>query len=258
MVHYKTVEEIELIRNSSLLVSKTLGMLAGMIKPGVKTIALDKAAEEFIRDHHGVPAFKGFKGYKHTLCVSVNAQVVHGIPGERELMEGEIVSVDCGVKMEGFFGDSAFTFGVGEISPDYERLLRVTRECLDKGISQAVAGQRIGDIGAAVQSHAELNGYSCVKELVGHGIGKELHEKPEVPNFGKRGSGMKMEEGLVIAIEPMINLGKHQVIQEEDGWTITTRDGYPSAHFEHTVVVKKGKPEILTTFSPIEEALILN
>jgi len=255
MIYYKTREEIELIRNSSLLVSKTLAELARMIRPGVTTLELDKVAEEFIVSHGGKPAFKGYQDYPCTLCVSVDAQVVHGIPSKRELKEGEIVSVDCGVVMNGFFGDSAYTFGVGEVKPELKKLMSVTRECLERGVAKAVAGMRMGDISEAVQEHAEKNGYSCVRELVGHGIGRELHEKPEVPNYGKRGTGLKLQEGLVIAIEPMINMGKNAVIQEEDGWTIRTRDRMPSAHYEHTVAVMKGKPEMLTTFRFIEETV---
>ncbi len=255
MIYYKTREEVELIRESSLLVSKTLAEVAKVIRPGISTLALDKIAEEFIRDHGAVPAFKGYKGFPGTLCVSVNAQVVHGIPSNKELKEGDIASVDCGVKMNEFYGDSAFTFPVGEVAPNVLKLMKVTRESLLKGIEKAVAGMRMGDLSSAVQEHAELNGFSCVKELVGHGIGRSLHEKPEVPNYGRKGYGIKLQEGLVIAIEPMVNMGKSAVVQEEDGWTITTRDKMPSAHYEHTVVVMKDKAEILTSFKYIDEVL---
>jgi methionyl aminopeptidase len=255
MIYYKTHEEIELIRESSLLVSKTLAEVAKIIRPGITTEALDKRAEEFIRDHGALPAFKGYKGFRHTLCISTDHQVVHGIPSDRVIRDGEVVSVDCGVKMNGFFGDSAFTFPVGNVSADKLNLLKVTRESLERGVAKAVAGMRMGDISAAVQEHAEQHGYSCVRELVGHGIGRDLHEKPEVPNYGKRGSGMKLQEGLVIAIEPMINMGKSAVVQEDDGWTVSTRDGKASAHFEHTVAVQKGKVDILTTFRFIEEVV---
>lgn len=258
MIYYKTSEEIELIRKSSLLVSKTLAEVARIIRPGITTIEIDAVAEEFIRSHGGIPAFKGYDKYPNTLCISVDYHVVHGIPNKRELKEGEIVSVDCGVLMNGFYGDSAYTFAVGEIKPEIQKLLKVTRESLDKGIEKAVVGMRIGDIGSAVQEHAESNGFSCVRELVGHGIGRGLHEKPEVPNYGKRGSGLKLQEGLVIAIEPMINMGKSAVIQENDGWTIATKDKMPSAHFEHTVAVMKGKADLLTTFSYIEDEVLIN
>jgi len=255
MLYYKTNEEIELIRISSLLVSKTLAEVAKSIKPGITTLALDKIAEEFIRDNGGEPAFKGYKGFPASLCISQNEMVVHGIPGNYELKDGDIVSVDCGVKKDGWFGDSAYTFAVGEVKPAVLNLLKVTKESLAKGVAHAITGRRMGDIGEAVQEHAEKNGYSVVRELVGHGIGKSLHESPEVPNYGRKGSGMKLQEGLVIAIEPMINLGKKGVRQEADGWTITTTDRMPSAHFEHTVAVKAGKPDILSTFEYIEEVL---
>ena len=253
MIYYKTDGEIELIRESSLLVSKTLAEIAKIIRPGISTLDLDKRAEEFIRDNGGVPAFKGYKGFPNSLCISTDHQVVHGIPSLKEISEGEIVSVDCGVLKNGFFGDSAFTFPIGEVKQEVGKLLKVTREALLKGVEKAVAGLRLGDISSAVQEHAEKNGFSCVRELVGHGIGKDLHEKPEVPNYGRRGSGLKLQEGLVIAIEPMINMGKYAVLQEKDGWTISTKDRLPSAHFEHTVAVKKGRPDILTTFNYIDE-----
>jgi methionyl aminopeptidase len=255
MIHYKTKEEIELIRESSLLVGKTIAAVAREVKPGVTTLALDKVAETFILDHGGKPAFKGYRGFSGTLCVSVNAQVVHGIPGKYELREGDIISVDCGVLKNGYFGDSAFTIPVGEVKPEVLKLLQVTRESLYKGIEKVVVGNRLGDVSSAIQEHAERNGYSVVRELVGHGIGKNLHEEPEVPNYGRRGAGPKLSDGLVIAIEPMINMGRKEVKQERDGWTITTADGLPSAHFEHTVAIVNGKAEILSSFEAIEEAL---
>jgi methionyl aminopeptidase len=254
-IYYKSVEEIELIRESSLLVSKTLAEVAKAIQPGVKTIDLDKLAESFIRDHSGVPAFLNYNGFPYSLCISLNDQVVHGFPGSHELVPGDIISVDCGVVLNKYYGDSAYTFGVGEISAEADKLMTVTKECLDLGVAKAVVGMRIGDIGYAVQEHAEKNGFGVVKELVGHGVGLKLHEKPEVPNYGKRGAGIKLEEGMVIAIEPMINAGKAGVKFWKDGWTVSTVDGKPSAHFEHTVAVKKGEADILSTFSYIEEVL---
>ncbi|MBI3509072.1 MAG: type I methionyl aminopeptidase [Bacteroidetes bacterium] len=255
MIKYKSHEEIELIRRSSLLVGKTLATVAREIIPGKTTAAIDKLAEEFIMDNDGKPAFKGYRGFPGTLCISVNAQVVHGIPGKYELKDGDIVSVDCGVLMNGYYGDSAFTFPVGDVKPSVLKLLRVTKECLLLGIERASIGGRIGDISETVQLNAEKNGFSVVRELVGHGVGKHLHEEPEVPNYGKRGSGPKLAEGLVIAIEPMINMGKRNVRQESDGWTITTADGMPSAHYEHTIAVTKGKADILSSFEEIENVL---
>jgi methionyl aminopeptidase len=255
MIYYKTEQEIELIRESSLLVAKTHAEVAKLIQPGVTTLELDKVAEEFIRDNGGIPAFKGYSGFPNTLCVSPNEQVVHGIPNNEPLESATILSLDCGVKKNGFFGDSAFTYEVGEIAQDVKDLLRVTRESLYKGIEAAVAGNRIGDIGFAVQLQAERHGYGVVRELVGHGVGENLHESPEVPNYGKRGRGVKLQEGLVIAIEPMINMGVKEIIQLNDGWTIKTADLKPSAHFEHTIVVRKGKAEILSSFDFIDEVL---
>lgn len=255
---YKTKEEIELIRESSLLVGKTLAEVAKVIKPGVTTLFLDKIAEEFIRDNKAVPAFKGYHGFTGTLCVSVNSQVVHGIPGKYELKDGDIVSVDCGTVKNGFFGDSAYTFPIGEVNAETLNLLKVTKESLYKAIEVAIVGSRLGDIGAAVQQHAETNGYSIVRELVGHGIGRDLHEAPEVANYGKRGSGLKLQEGLVIAIEPMVNMGKKAIIHEKDGWTIRTADNLPSAHFEHTVAIGKTKADILSSFEEIEKVLNKN
>lgn len=255
MIFYKTEEEIELIRESSLLVGKTHAELAKLIAPGITTLQLDKIAEEFIRDHNAKPAFKGYHGFPNTLCTSVNEVVVHGIPGNRSLKDGDIVSVDCGVLKNGFFGDSAYTFMVGEVNPELKKLLKITKESLYKGIEMAVAGNRIGDIGFAVQSHCEQHGYGVVRQLVGHGVGKNLHEDPQVPNYGKRGSGTRLHERLVIAIEPMINMGTKDVYLESDGWTVITKDKKPSAHFEHTIVVRKNGAEVLSTFKFIEEVL---
>jgi methionyl aminopeptidase len=255
MIHLKTAEEIELLRQSSLLVGKTLAAVAREISEGVSTIALDKVAEEFIRDNGGVPAFKGYRGFPGSLCISVNSQVVHGIPGKYELKSGDIISVDCGVKMNGYYGDSAFTFPVGEVKQEILDLLRVTKESLYKGIEKAVAGNRMGDVSEAIQSHAEKHGYGVVRELVGHGVGKNLHEEPEVPNYGRRGSGPKLAAGLVIAIEPMINMGTKNVKQHSDGWTITTGDGKPSAHYEHTIAVGSNKADILSSFEEVEQVL---
>lgn len=261
MIYIKTREEIELMREAALMVSRTLGLIAREIKPGVEPIHLDKLAEEFIRDHGGVPAFKGYGSHKPfpaTLCISINEAVVHGIPTNRALKDGDLVSVDCGVKKNGFYGDHAYTFGVGEIKPEHRKLMDVTLECLYKGIEQARAGNRIGDISYAVQHHAESHGYGVVRELVGHGLGKNLHEEPEVPNYGKRGDGPKLKDGMVLAIEPMINMGKKNIKQLNDGWTIVTADGLPSAHYEHDIAIIDGKPEILSTFAYVEEALSVN
>lgn len=255
MVYYKTEEEIELIRESSLLVAKTLAEVAKNIHEGVTTLELDKIAEEFIRDNGGIPGFKGYNGFPNSLCISMNAEVVHGIPGKRVLKSGDIISVDCGVLKNEFYGDSAYTFPVGEINEKTKELLKVTRESLFKGIEKAIAGNRTGDIGAAVQEYCEQRGFSVVREMVGHGLGRHLHEKPEVPNYGKRGSGMKLAEGMVIAIEPMINQGKKGIVWERDGWTVSTIDGLPSAHFEHTIAIRKGNADILSSFKYIEEVL---
>lgn len=254
-LYYKTKEEIELIRESSLLVGKVLAEVAKVINPGVTTLSLDKVAEEFIMDNRALPAFKGYNGFPCTLCVSVNSQVVHGIPGKYELKEGDIVSVDCGVLKNKYFGDSAYTFTIGEVKPEALNLLKVTKESLYKAIEKAVVGNRMGDVSEAVQAHAEMNGFSIVRELVGHGIGQSLHEAPEVPNYGKKGSGLKLQEGLVIAIEPMVNFGKKAIVQESDGWTIRAADSLPSAHFEHTVAIGKTKADILSSFEYIEEVL---
>ena len=254
-INYKSVEEIELIRESSLLVAKTLGEIAKVIRPGIKTIELNKLAETFIRDNGGVPAFLNYSGFPYSLCISLNDQVVHGFTGKYELVEGDLVSVDCGVLMNKYYGDSAYTFAIGEVSEQVEKLMRVTKECLYLGIDKAVAGMRVGDIGAAVQEHAEKNGFGVVKELVGHGVGTHLHEKPEVPNYGRRGSGIKLEEGMVIAIEPMINAGRAGVKFWDDGWTVSTSDKKPSCHYEHTVAIRKGKADILSSFAFVDEVL---
>lgn len=253
MIHYRTDKEIELLRQAALLVGKTLGEVGRHIRPGIRTIELDRIAEEFIRDNGAVPAFKGYEGFPGSLCISVNEQVVHGIPGNYELRDGDIVSVDCGTILNGYVGDSAYTFTVGEVSEEIKLFLQRSKESLYKGIEQAVAGNRIGDIGYAVQSYVEQYGYGVVRELVGHGVGRKLHEDPQVPNYGKRGSGTKLAEGMVIAIEPMITLGNRVILQEKDGWTITTRDRKPAAHFEHDVAIRNGKAEILSSFEWIEE-----
>ncbi len=255
MIFFKTEEEIELLKLSNRLVSGAEAELVSMILPGTKTIDLDKRAEEFIRDNGGVPGFLNYNGFPNTLCISVNDAVVHGIPDNYELQEGDLISVDCGVYMNGFHGDSAYSFGVGEISDEKKRLLTITKESLYKGIEAAVSGNRIGDIGFAVQRHAESAGFSVVRELVGHGVGRNLHERPEVPNYGRRGRGVKLQEGMTIAIEPMVNAGVKEVMQENDGWTIKTQDGMPSAHFEHSIAIRKGKAELLSDFSIIEEKL---
>ncbi|WP_016779043.1 type I methionyl aminopeptidase [Anaerophaga thermohalophila] len=257
MIYLKTKEEIELLRESNMLVAKTHGEIARMIEPGVTTLKLDKVAEEFIRDHGGVPAFLNYQGFPNSLCTSVNDQVVHGIPNDTPLKDGDIVSVDCGVLLNGFYGDSAYTFCVGNVDEEIRTLLDVTKTSLYKGIEQAVEGKRVGDIGYAVQSYAEKYGFSVVREMVGHGVGKNLHESPEVPNYGRRGNGVKLKEGMVIAIEPMINFGKRHIVQEADGWTIRTKDRKVSAHFEHTVAVGKNEADILSSFKFVEEVLHL-
>ena len=251
----RTAEEIELLRENAIIVSRTLAEVAKHIQPGVKTITLDKIAEDFIRGEGAIPGFKGYRGFPATLCISINEEVVHGIPGERVLKNGDIVSVDCGCHKDGYYGDSAYTFPVGEVNAEVMNLLRHTKESLFRAVDVAVAGKRIGDISAAVQEYVEGYGYSVVRELVGHGIGRQLHEKPDVPNYGKRGYGPKMPAGLSICIEPMINLGAKMVVQDPDGWTIRTADRMPSAHFELTVVVGKEKADVLSTFRFIEEVL---
>lgn len=251
----KNPDEINAIRKSSLLVGKALAEIAKIVEPGVTTLQLDRVADSFIRDHGAYPGFLGYHDFPNSICASVNQAVVHGIPNAQPLKEGDIVSIDIGVLWEGFWGDSAFTFAVGQISNDLQKLLDATRMCLELGVEQAAIGKRIGDIGYAVQNYAETNGYGVVRELVGHGVGIQLHEAPEVPNYGRRGQGLVMTEGLVIAIEPMINLGTKNVRQLKDGWTIETQDGKPSAHFEHTVAVGKGGAEKLSSFEEIDAAL---
>ncbi len=253
MIYYKSDSDIETIRESAVILGKAHGEVAKLVKPGVKTKELDQVAETFILDHGGKPSFKGYNGFPYTLCVSMNENVVHGFPGDYELRDGDVLSVDCGVLYNGFHSDSAFTYPVGEVSDEIMQLLRVTKESLYIGIENAKCGARIGDVGHAVQHHVEQYGYSVVRELVGHGLGRNLHEAPEVPNYGKRGKGVKLQHGLVIAIEPMVNLGQKNVVQEDDGWTIRTKDRQPSAHFEHTVAVLQDKTEVLTTHKYIEE-----
>lgn len=258
MIIIKTEEEIERLKESNTLVTNTIAELATIIQPGATTAVLDKRAEEFIRDNGAKPGFLKYKGYPKTLCTSVNSQIVHGIPSNYSLKEGDIISIDCGVLMNGFYGDSAYTFGIGNIDAKVAELLRVTKESLFKGIEWANEGKRLGDIGCAIQEHCEQRGFSVVREMVGHGIGKNLHEAPEVPNYGRRGKGILLKKGMVICIEPMINLGRKEIIQESDGWTIRTADNKPSAHFELAVAINKNKADLLANFESIEEALIKN
>ncbi len=255
MIYIKTDEEVEIQRKSSLLVGKTLAEVAKIIRPGINTIELDKVAETFIRDNGAEPGFKGYGGFPATLCISINEEVVHGIPGKREFKDGDIVSIDCGTLMNGFYGDSAYTFAIGEVDEKVLLLLERTKQSLYLGIEQAVVGKRVGDIGHAIQKYVEGFGYSVVRDLVGHGVGRNLHEKPEIPNYGRRGSGIKLKSGMCLAIEPMINLGVKEVVQDSDGWTIRTEDSQPSAHFEHDVVVRNEKADILSTFEYIEQVL---
>lgn len=255
MIAYKTPEEIELMRQSCLLVGDTIAEIARMIKPGVTTLELDTAAEQFIKDHGAVPSFKDYRGFPFTCCISVNDAVVHGFPTDSGLREGDIISVDVGVFKNGFHGDSAYTFALAPVTSEVTQLMKITKESLYKGIEKAIAGNRIGDIAFAIQEHTEhKHGYGVVRELVGHGVGKELHEDPQVPNYGRRGTLQKLREGLVIAIEPMINMGKKEVFNDEDGWTVRTKDHKPSAHYEHTICVKKTKADILSSFASIEAA----
>ena len=256
MIYLKTDEEIELMRIANRLVGKTLGELAKYIAPGVSTLQLDKIAETFIRDHGAIPTFLGYGGFPNSLCISVNENVVHGIPSDKQILkEGDIVSIDCGTFINGYCGDSAYTFCVGEVVSEVMKLLKTTKEALYVGISNAVDGRRLGDVSNSIQKYCEDGGYSVVRELVGHGIGKKMHEEPEVPNYGKKGYGVLLRSGMCIAIEPMINMGKKQVVFEKDGWTVRTKDRQLSAHFEHTVAVKEGKADILSTFDYIEEVL---
>lgn len=255
MIIVKTAEEIELMRESALVVSRTLGVIAKAVKPGVTTLELDKLAEEYIRDQGAIPGFLGLYDFPNTLCMSPNSQVVHGIPNNEPLFEGDIISIDCGAIKNGFYGDHAYTFAVGEIDLEVEKLLKVTKASLYIGIREFRVGNRVGDVGFAIQKYCESFGYGVVRELVGHGIGRDMHEDPEMPNYGRRGRGKKFVEGQVVAIEPMINMGTHRVRQHNDGWTITTLDNKPSAHFEHNVAIVDGKPELLSTFAYIYESL---
>ncbi|MFR0836262.1 MAG: type I methionyl aminopeptidase [Barnesiella sp.] len=255
MIYLKTNEEIELMRESNLLVGMTLGEMAKWVVPGITTLKLDKIAEEFIRDHGAVPGFLGYGGFPNSLCISVNENVVHGIPSSYVLRDGDIVSIDCGAVKNGFNGDSAYTFCVGEVAEETKALLKATKESLYIGIENAVEGKRIGDIGSAIQIYCEGKGYSVVRELCGHGVGKALHESPEVPNYGRRGTGPVLKNGMCIAIEPMINLGSRNIVVERDGWTVRTRDRKPSAHFEHTVAICGGKADILSSFKYVEDVL---
>jgi methionyl aminopeptidase len=255
MIHYKNKEEIELMRKSALLVSATLEEVAKALKPGMSTLEVDMLADQFIRDNGAIPSFKDYRGYPKSSCISVNDEVVHGIPNAYVLKDGDIVSVDVGVFLNGFHGDSAYTFAIGDVKAEVLQLMAATKAALYRGIEKAVAGNRVGDIAFAIQEYAEKErGYGIVRELVGHGVGKHLHEDPQVPNYGKRGSGPIMKEGLVIAIEPMVNLGSKEVAYMDDGWTVATRDEQPSVHYEHTVAVMKGKADVLSSFSGIEQA----
>lgn len=255
MIILKSREEIELMRESALVVSRTLGMLASEVKPGVTTLRLDTLAEEYIREQGAVPGFLGMYGFPNSLCMSPNAQVVHGIPNKTPLVEGDIISIDCGSVKNGFYGDHAYTFPVGEITPETKELLKITKESLYIGIAEFKIGNRVGDVGYAIQKYCEDHGYGVVRELVGHGLGRKMHEDPEMPNYGHRGRGKKFLEGMVVAIEPMVNQGTKNIKQLKDGWTILTADNKPSAHFEHDVAIIDGKPELLSTFKYIYEAL---
>lgn len=255
MIQLKSKEEIEIMRESALIVSRTLGLLAKEVKPGVTTLFLDKIAEEYIRSQGAIPGFLGLYDFPNTLCMSPNSQVVHGIPNDKPLQEGDIISIDCGALKNGFYGDHAYTFAVGEIKEETKKLLEVTKQSLYEGIRQLKVGNRIGDVGYAIQKYCEDRGYGVVRELVGHGLGRKMHEDPEMPNYGKRGRGKKLVNGMVVAIEPMINLGTHRINHLSDGWTILTKDGKPSAHFEHNIAIVEGKPELLSTFKYIYEAL---
>jgi methionyl aminopeptidase len=255
MITYKSAEEIELIRESSLLVGKALAEVAKIIRPGITPLELDRRAEEFIRDSNAIPAFKGYGDFPNTLCVSPNEQVVHGIPNDTPLKEGDIISIDCGALKNDFYGDHAYTFPVGEIAAETQKLLEVTKASLYEGIKAFKKNNRVGDVGYAIQNYCESYGYGVVRELVGHGLGRVMHEEPEMPNYGKRGRGKKFADGMVVAIEPMINMGTQRIKHHSDGWTITTRDNRPSAHFEHNIAMVDGKPELLSTFAYINEAL---
>jgi methionyl aminopeptidase len=254
MIYYKSNAEVELIRQSCILVNDAIAYVAALIKPGISTLELNDKADEYIMDHGAVPNFKNYHGFPYACCISVNDAVVHGFPTKDELKERDVISIDCGALKKGYHGDSAYTFALGEISEEVKQLLRITKESLYKGIEKAVVGNRIGDISFTVQDYTERNGYGVVRELVGHGLGKALHEDPQVPNYGKRGKGNKLKDGLVIAIEPMINLGVKEVFTDKDGWTVRTADGKPAAHYEHTICVRKNKADILSSFEKIEAA----
>lgn len=255
MMICKSTEQIEMMRQSALLVSKTLSEIAILLRPGLTTLSIDKTIGEIIKDHNGIPSFLNYKGYPFNSCISVNDVVVHGFPNKEELKEGDIVSIDIGVILNGWHGDHAYTFAIGDPGPQVLKLIRVTKEALYKGIEKAVAGNRVGDIAFAIQEHTEKkNGYGVVRELVGHGLGESLHEDPQVPNYGKRGSGPQLKQGLVLAIEPMINMGRKEVYTEKDGWTVRTKDGKPSVHFEHDVCIRKHKADILSDYTNIEKA----
>ena len=258
MIQYKTQEQIELLRQSNLLLGKTHAEVAKIIKPGVKTIKLDKLAKEYIFDNKAIPSFLNYNGFPNTLCISINDVVVHGIPSNYEIQEGDLVSIDCGVELNSFHGDSAYSYAIGKISPEKWKLMKVTKESLFLGIEQAVDGSRIGSIGYAIERHAKNNGFSVVRNLTGHGIGKNLHEKPEVPNYGKQGRGKRIKKGLTIAIEPMINMGVRDVYIENDNWTVRTKDNRPSAHYELSIAVLNGKADILSTFEFIEKEIEKN
>jgi len=255
MIIIKTHEEIELMRESALIVSKTLGMLAKEVKPGVSTLYLDKLAEDFIREQGAIPGFLGLYDFPNTLCMSPNAQIVHGIPNDKPMEDGDIISIDCGALKNGFYGDHAYTFEVGNVDEETKKLLQITKESLYAGIRELKVGNRVGDVGYAIQNYCEKHGYGIVRELVGHGLGSVMHEDPEMPNYGRRGRGKKFVEGMVVAIEPMVNMGTHQINQLNDGWTILTKDGKPSAHFEHDIAIVNGKPELLSTFKHVYDAL---
>lgn len=256
MIFLKTEEEIEYLRISNQIVAKTLAEMAKIIAPGISTEQLNKVADEFIRDNGAVPGFLGYGGFPKSICTSVNDQVVHGIPSEKVVLEdGDIISVDCGAYINGFHGDSAYTFCVGNVKPEIVELLRTTKESLYKGIEQAQEGKRLGDVGSAIQEYCESRGYSVVREMIGHGVGRNLHESPEVPNYGRKGNGILLKSGMTIAIEPMINLGKRNLVFENDGWTTRTIDRKPSAHFEHSIAIRRGKADILSSFEYIEQIL---
>jgi len=255
MIHYKSKEEIELMRESCLLVGKTHAEVVKLLKPGIDTLHINKIAEEFIRDNKGIPSFLNFNGFPYATCISVNDAVVHGFPNEGTLKDGDVVSIDIGIYKNGFHGDSAYTYAVGQVTNEMKQLLKVTKESLYIGIQKARHGNRVGDIANAIQEHTEkINGYGVVRELVGHGLGKSLHEEPQVPNYGKKGTGAKLKEGMVLAIEPMINMGVKEIYNDKDGWTIRTKDNKVSAHFEHDICIRKGDADILSSFLEIEKA----